>query len=157
MIKYTSEILQKAAATSVSILEVMRKIGCRTTSGSSHQHIKRMLHKYSIDTSHFLGCAYNKGKSSNNKKTADQILVIRNKDRRERGVALKRALHEKGVPYRCNLCGIIDWNNKMLTLEVNHKNGNCLDNRLENLELLCPNCHSQDDHECNAWKNTKIK
>ena len=45
--------------------------------------------------------------------------------------------------YKCNHCGISEWNGKHLSLELEHINGNNRDNRLENIELLCPNCHSQ--------------
>ena len=40
-------------------------------------------------------------------------------------------------------CGITEWNNKKIVLELEHKDGNSENNDLVNLELLCPNCHSQ--------------
>lgn len=46
---------------------------------------------------------------------------------------------------KCNCCGLTSWNGKSLTLEVNHKDGNAANNVLENLEFLCPNCHSQTE------------
>lgn len=46
---------------------------------------------------------------------------------------------------RCAECGISDWLGRSLSLELHHKNGDGKDNRLENLTLLCPNCHSQTD------------
>lgn len=45
--------------------------------------------------------------------------------------------------YECNICGISEWNNSPIVLELNHINGDNRDNRWENLRLLCPNCHSQ--------------
>lgn len=45
--------------------------------------------------------------------------------------------------YKCNKCGIKDWNGKNITLEIEHKDGDNWNNKQNNLELLCPNCHSQ--------------
>lgn len=45
--------------------------------------------------------------------------------------------------YRCNICGISEWNSKPLTLQVNHVDGNASNNDPGNLELICPNCHTQ--------------
>jgi len=57
---------------------------------------------------------------------------------------LRRALKaERG--YNCSQCSISDWNKKPITLQVNHIDGNCTNNMPENLELICPNCHSQTD------------
>jgi hypothetical protein len=46
---------------------------------------------------------------------------------------------------RCEACGVAEWLGRPLSLELHHANGDGLDNRLENLSLLCPNCHSQTD------------
>ena len=47
--------------------------------------------------------------------------------------------------YACECCGISEWNGKEITLQVDHSNGIASDNSLENLRLICPNCHSQSD------------
>ena len=45
--------------------------------------------------------------------------------------------------YKCNSCGISEWQGKAITLDVNHIDGHALNNVVDNLEFLCPNCHSQ--------------
>jgi len=45
----------------------------------------------------------------------------------------------------CCKCGISDWQGNAIVLEIEHKDGNSSNNKEENLELLCPNCHSQTE------------
>lgn len=71
----------------------------------------------------------------------NQLLVIGRPTTRTH---IKMRLLKAGLlQYRCSDCGISRWQGKPLSLELEHKNGNKYDNRLENLSLLCPNCHSQ--------------
>jgi 5-methylcytosine-specific restriction endonuclease McrA len=60
---------------------------------------------------------------------------------------LKARLLRMGVTTNaCELCGISTWRGKPLSLALHHINGRGQDNRLENLQLLCPNCHSQTEN-----------
>jgi 5-methylcytosine-specific restriction endonuclease McrA len=63
--------------------------------------------------------------------------------RTARGHLKKRLLREGVKQNRCEVCGISEWRGQSLSMALHHVNGDGLDNRLENLELLCPNCHSQ--------------
>jgi 5-methylcytosine-specific restriction endonuclease McrA len=59
---------------------------------------------------------------------------------------LKKRLTRAGLlPSDCQDCGLGEWRGRPLALELHHINGDGKDNRLENLALLCPNCHSQTD------------
>jgi 5-methylcytosine-specific restriction endonuclease McrA len=64
---------------------------------------------------------------------------------RDRAHLKKRLLKAGFLANRCAQCGLTDWLGKPLSLELHHINGEGQDNRLENLALLCPNCHSQTD------------
>lgn len=60
---------------------------------------------------------------------------------------LKRRLLGEGLKTnRCELCGLTEWRGQPLSMALHHLNGDGRDNRLENLQLLCPNCHSQTEN-----------
>lgn len=62
------------------------------------------------------------------------------------GQKIKKRLLDMGWKDECALCGIgSEWNGKPLTLQIEHKDGDHSNNELSNLEILCPNCHSQTD------------
>jgi hypothetical protein len=63
-----------------------------------------------------------------------------------------RLIKEKLIEYKCVSCKISEWNNKPITLQLDHINGDCSDHRRENLQLLCPNCHSQTETWCGKNK-----
>ena len=60
----------------------------------------------------------------------------------------KRLLKEKILDNKCNECEIKEWNNKSISLQLDHIDGNNHNHVLKNLRLLCPNCHSQTDTWC---------
>ena len=71
---------------------------------------------------------------------------FRMEEKVKNGTAKHRTLKKfllKKFGEKCWECGITEWNNKKLSFELEHKNGNSDDNSLENLSIICPNCHSQ--------------
>jgi predicted RNA-binding Zn-ribbon protein involved in translation (DUF1610 family) len=56
-----------------------------------------------------------------------------------------RILKENLISYVCSNCGLNEWNNKPISLHLDHINGKNWDHRIENLRFLCPNCHSQTE------------
>lgn len=54
-----------------------------------------------------------------------------------------RKVLQETIGHKCDVCGISDWNEKPIVLEVEHKNGNSEDCSVDNVCLICPNCHSQ--------------
>jgi 5-methylcytosine-specific restriction endonuclease McrA len=74
---------------------------------------------------------------------ADLLVAGRRRNRSH----LKARLLRSGIKAaRCDECGIDQWRDLPLSLELHHVNGDGDDNRLQNLRLLCPNCHSQTDN-----------
>lgn len=142
----TKEQLQKAVDNSLSIAQVCRELNIVPV-GGNYKTVKAKLLLFNISTSHFTGQGWNVGKKYKffgKKYTDDQIFKVDSECGSNKSV--KNRLLEKGrLTYKCNCCGISDWNNKSITLELNHINGNNTDNSIQNLELLCPNCHSQTD------------
>lgn len=60
---------------------------------------------------------------------------------------LKNKLIKAGLKEnKCECCGITEWNNKPINFELHHIDGNRSNNSLSNLQILCPNCHSQTDN-----------
>lgn len=142
--RYTKEELSAVVAECFSFAEVARKYG-KSPVGGTCTNIRFMCRKWDIDASHMTGGAHARGKPSGKRKLAVDILICgSSKDRRTKAELLRRSLLEIGVPYVCNCCDMEPtWNGKKLVLEVDHINGKYWDNRAENLQYMCPNCHSQ--------------
>ncbi len=140
----TDKELETIVKNSESMYDVLRAVGCKIA-GGSHSHYSRRIAKLGYDTSHFKGKASNKGKSFPNRKLKiEDILILRSSGNRQKSHLLTRAMLEWGIPHECNVCGQgTSWLGNPLTLDVDHINENWLDDRIDNLRFLCPNCHSQ--------------
>lgn len=140
--KISEDELRQLVSEVTSMKELLLRLGLKLA-GGSYSHYKKKLITLGIDTYHFVNEG-NKGKILNTRKKPEEILTFRESGHREKHRLLKRAMTDSGVKYECKECGQLpEWNGKPLTLDVDHIDENWLDNRLENLRFLCPNCHSQ--------------
>lgn len=157
--KYTREVVAKAVKNSKSATDVVRVLGGRSTTGSTITTIWKYIKLYNIDAGHFTrpGDYF---KARHTRRTASEILVLSPPNvAKEKSYILRRALLEIGMEYKCsNLgCIVVDlWNSVSITLEIDHINGNNVDNRRENLRFLCPNCHSQASTSTHGKKRCQV-
>ncbi|MCM2392223.1 HNH endonuclease signature motif containing protein [Streptomyces albipurpureus] len=143
--RWTREVLEPAVAASTSVCEVLRRLGIEVV-GGHHTHISRRIKALGIDTSHFRPQQH-KGKGERRAPRAVLEEQPAETARRIPSKRLKRALTARGIPQRCALCGTGPlWRGRPLPLEVDHIDGNWRNNRMENLRILCPNCHSATDN-----------
>lgn len=157
--KWTKEEFIEAVKSSTMLSEVLRKLNIH--SGSAYNMIYKYIELYGLDTSHFLnGKEKQKAITKNalkkveeNKTNLDDLLVEHTFTSTKN--LKNRLLKENRLNNVCSICNINSWLDKPLSLQLDHINGNNKDNRIENLRLLCPNCHSQTDTYCG--KNVKKK
>ncbi|MBI4261327.1 MAG: HNH endonuclease [Actinobacteria bacterium] len=111
----------------------------------SNQALKRRIARMGLDTSHFLGQGWKRGDSTPPvpPRPLDEYLI---EGRLVATSTLRKRLIAEGLKEpRCEMCRRERWNGKPIPLELDHVSGRREDNRIENLRLLCPNCHAQTD------------
>ncbi|MEV8225267.1 HNH endonuclease signature motif containing protein [Streptomyces sp. NPDC079167] len=135
--------LAEAVTSAVSIADVLRRLG-RKDNASQRKQLSNWIAEDGLTTEHFLGQGHQRGRiGPTPRKTAAQVLVRHEGKRRTKTMLLRRALRDIGIPEECAACGTgAAWLGEPMTLEVDHINGDWSDDRRENLQLLCPNCHA---------------
>lgn len=142
--KYTKEELVNAVEKSYSIASVCRELKIRPV-GGNYKTINSLIKEFSLDISHFTGKGWNYGQNYIHfgKKYNLSEILIENSPYKS-STKLKVRLIKDGLKLKeCEVCKLSIWMNKEMPLELNHKNGNNTDNRIENLEIICCNCHAQ--------------
>jgi len=138
--------------------DLSKRCGWKYSNGKIIYKLEQRILKLGLNSNHFLGkswsagmvrpeCSYNGFELSN--------ILVENKYYKSNRLK-KRLIEELGWVDKCVWCGIgPEYNGKPLTLQLDHISGNNCDNRLENLRILCPNCHSQTDTWCSKKRPLK--
>lgn len=120
-------------------------------STSSIKRLQKKLNCYSINLKY-----QGRGIKRDFTNILNGLEVVENTQKNSITGALKRFLLKEGIKeHKCEECGLNEWNKKPLSLELDHTDGIRSNNRLENLKLLCPNCHSQTETWRGRNKNKK--
>ena len=138
---YTIDDVRTAVADNKSLAGVLRQLGLRPR-GGNYKTINRIIRDYQIDTSHFTGKGWNVGlKYKPNHGISDLDIFVEDSSYKCSWRLRERYKKVTGI-CQCEQCGLKEWQGHLLSLEIHHINGINTDNRLNNLILLCPNCHS---------------
>lgn len=141
MYHYTKDSLETIIRESWSKAEVLRRLGIRPI-GSNYRTLNSKILEFNIDISHFTGQSYRKGLHTPvfPQKSLVKCLAKNSKNNSHR---LKLRLIQEGIKkHQCEICMNIDWQGVPIPIELDHINGINSDNRLENLRIICPNCHA---------------
>mgnify|MGYP003300897030 CR=1 FL=1 len=138
---HTKEKLEQAIKVSNNYSDICRYFNI-IPKGGNFTNIKREISYYGLDISHFTKHSWNKGLHyiSQSNKPLDDILV-ENSNYNSSKLKL-RLIKNEIKEYKCERCGRNEWEGEKIPLELHHINGNHTDNRIGNLQILCPNCHA---------------
>lgn len=141
------ELVKKYLPLSNSLNNLCKHLGLKGVDGY-YRKINRIIKENNLSTEHFGTIKVTHSNYRRNKFTAMSNEEFFIKDSKRDGNSIIKRLIESGYKeYKCEneYCGICEWGGKPLRLQVHHINGNHCDNRIENLQLLCPNCHTQTE------------
>ena len=136
--RFTRQEIEQFVKESFSYAQLAKKIGYDDAykNGAAYGTVHQMIETLGLDVSHFKGQGWNKDNFDYSR--------FRNGNKIKSAVALKAIVALRG--HKCENCGLETWLDNPIPLEVHHKDGKELNSELDNLILLCPNCHALTDN-----------
>jgi Zn finger protein HypA/HybF involved in hydrogenase expression len=148
--KIERELLEKIINKSETFREVLEYFNL-ANHGGNYSTLKKRIETENIDISH-LEISREKAQQQHleklHKGNAKELkdILVENSSYGNNTFLKEKLIKSQLLEEKCHECNVRSiWNGKKLVLQLEHKNGNNRDNRLQNLILLCPNCHSQTD------------
>jgi len=136
--EYSDEDIIKHSKEVNSIAQLLGKLNLKQA-GGNFANMKRLLQKLNIKTDHWKGQAWNKGQQLKDWSKYKQTKHFR-----------KHLLKERD--FKCESCNRKTWNKKQIPLEIHHVDGDRTNNKLDNLKVLCCNCHATTE----TWRKPKF-
>lgn len=152
---WTDDQLKEAVAQEKSFAAVLRRLGYRP-SGGMHSAITFHVNRLGLDTTHFTRQGWARGTRgvTSHPRPLVEVLVAASSYTNV-GKLRIRLIREGLKSPQCESCGMSQWLGERIALELDHVNGDRRDHRLENLRILCPNCHAQTEMWCRSKNRLK--
>ena len=140
--KYSLEELKEIIKHCFSYRQFAKELGYSPESSDS---VKQIIERYGLDISHFKGQGWNKDNIDysifeNGKASKSEVLL--------RALTILRG-------WKCEKCQGEEWQGERIPLCIHHIDGNHINNEIDNLQVLCPNCHAQTDNYCGKNKTDR--
>jgi hypothetical protein len=143
---WSPDEVRAACSDARSVRQVMERLGLDPNRKLGRAAVERHLRDLGVDPAELDGQGWARGRTQprRNGRPLEDILVLGPPALNTHDLKL-RLVRAGLLTWRCATCGLTSWRGAPLSLHLDHVNGDRCDNRLENLRLLCPNCHSQTD------------
>lgn len=132
--EYTDEDILKSVKEVKSLAELLRKFNLKVV-GGNYINMKRNLQRLKADCSHWTGQAWNRGEQLKDFSSYTRVENFKH-----------HLINLRGN--KCECCNNAEWLGQLIKLEVHHIDGHKGNNKEDNLQLLCPNCHAYTDNYC---------